>query len=65
MLHGLTLASGLGRIGVAVAQRLVPFGVSSILYHGRTEKPEAAASIGAGEVGVGAVCFHLADLGAV
>jgi len=37
---------GLGRIGLAVARRLVPFGVSSILYHGRSEKAEAASSIG-------------------
>jgi len=38
---------GLGRIGEAVARRLVPFGVSKILYHGRGEKPEVAASISA------------------
>lgn len=38
---------GLGRIGEAVGRRLLPFGVSSILYYGRTEKPEAASSLGA------------------
>ena len=30
-----------------MARRLVPFGVSKILYHGRGEKPEVAASISA------------------
>ena len=37
----------MGRIGEAVGRRLLPFGVSSILYYGRTEKPEAASSLGA------------------
>ncbi|XP_066923850.1 glyoxylate reductase/hydroxypyruvate reductase-like [Clytia hemisphaerica] len=32
---------GLGRIGSAVARRLVPFGVSKIVYNSRSEKPEA------------------------
>lgn len=32
---------GYGKIGHAVAQRLLPFKVSKILYHSRTEKPEA------------------------
>ncbi|XP_043206122.1 glyoxylate reductase/hydroxypyruvate reductase-like [Amphibalanus amphitrite] len=34
---------GLGRIGQGVAARLRPFNVSTILYTGRTERPEAAA----------------------
>ncbi|XP_068596376.1 glyoxylate reductase/hydroxypyruvate reductase isoform X2 [Brachionichthys hirsutus] len=33
---------GLGRIGFAIAQRLVPFGVKRLLYSGRTAKPQAA-----------------------
>ncbi|KAM9795169.1 glyoxylate reductase/hydroxypyruvate reductase [Neosynchiropus ocellatus] len=33
---------GLGRIGVAIARRLMPFGVKRLLYSGRTAKPEAA-----------------------
>lgn len=37
---------GLGRIGLAVAKRLSPFGVSKFLYYGRTEK-ETAKDIGA------------------
>ncbi|XP_005105201.1 glyoxylate reductase/hydroxypyruvate reductase [Aplysia californica] len=32
---------GLGRIGIAVAQCLKPFGVAQFLYSGRSEKPEA------------------------
>lgn len=32
---------GFGRIGQAVARRLKPFNVSKILYHGRSDKPEA------------------------
>lgn len=38
---------GLGRIGEAVGRRLLTFGVSSILYYGRSEKSEAASSLGA------------------
>lgn len=33
---------GLGRIGLAIAQRLKPFGVRRLLYSGRSEKPQAA-----------------------
>ncbi|KAJ0050214.1 hypothetical protein NL108_014058, partial [Boleophthalmus pectinirostris] len=33
---------GLGRIGMAIAQRLMPFGVKRLLYTGRTAKPNAA-----------------------
>ncbi|XP_053735564.1 glyoxylate reductase/hydroxypyruvate reductase [Synchiropus splendidus] len=33
---------GLGRIGLAIARRLMPFGVKRLLYSGRTAKPEAA-----------------------
>ncbi|XP_034453701.1 glyoxylate reductase/hydroxypyruvate reductase [Hippoglossus hippoglossus] len=33
---------GLGRIGMAVAKRLMPFGVKRLLYSGRTAKPQAA-----------------------
>ncbi|XP_069781951.1 glyoxylate reductase/hydroxypyruvate reductase-like [Narcine bancroftii] len=36
---------GLGRIGLAVAQRLKPFGVKRFLYTGRQPRPEAAAKI--------------------
>ncbi|XP_041485175.1 glyoxylate reductase/hydroxypyruvate reductase-like [Lytechinus variegatus] len=32
---------GLGRIGMAIAQRLKPFGVKRFLYSGNTKKPEA------------------------
>ena len=31
---------GFGRIGQAVAKRLIPFGVSQIVYSGRSKKPE-------------------------
>ncbi|KAM3867274.1 glyoxylate reductase/hydroxypyruvate reductase [Diretmus argenteus] len=33
---------GLGRIGLAIATRLKPFGVKRLLYSGRTAKPHAA-----------------------
>lgn len=33
---------GLGRIGMAIAQRLIPFGVKRLLYTGRTAKGYAA-----------------------
>ncbi|KAM9850247.1 glyoxylate reductase/hydroxypyruvate reductase [Aulostomus maculatus] len=33
---------GLGRIGLAIARRLMPFGVKRLLYSGRTAKAEAA-----------------------
>ncbi|TNM98763.1 hypothetical protein fugu_013327 [Takifugu bimaculatus] len=33
---------GLGRIGMAIARRLLPFGVQRLLYSGRTAKAEAA-----------------------
>ncbi|XP_014886991.1 glyoxylate reductase/hydroxypyruvate reductase [Poecilia latipinna] len=33
---------GLGRIGMAIAQRLLPFGVKRLLYAGRTAKAHAA-----------------------
>lgn len=33
---------GLGRIGLAIARRLKPFGVKRLLYSGRTAKPQAA-----------------------
>uniref|UniRef100_A0A8C9W6J4 Glyoxylate reductase/hydroxypyruvate reductase n=1 Tax=Scleropages formosus TaxID=113540 RepID=A0A8C9W6J4_SCLFO len=32
---------GLGRIGLAIARRLKPFGVKRLLYSGRTSKPQA------------------------
>ena len=31
---------GMGRIGQGVAKRLLPFGVTKVLYSGRTQKPE-------------------------
>lgn len=34
---------GLGRIGMAIAQRLMPFGVKRLLYTGRSAKPDAVA----------------------
>lgn len=37
---------GLGRIGLAVAKRLQPFGVSKFLYSGHTKK-SGAAEVGA------------------
>ncbi|XP_048827801.1 glyoxylate reductase/hydroxypyruvate reductase [Brienomyrus brachyistius] len=33
---------GLGRIGMAIARRVKPFGVRKLLYSGRTAKPQAA-----------------------
>ncbi|KAJ8272417.1 hypothetical protein COCON_G00112760 [Conger conger] len=33
---------GLGRIGLAIARRLKPFGVKRLLYSGRSAKPQAA-----------------------
>ncbi|XP_060702523.1 glyoxylate reductase/hydroxypyruvate reductase-like [Hemiscyllium ocellatum] len=36
---------GLGRIGLAIAQRLKPFGVKKFVYTGRQPRPEAAAQI--------------------
>jgi len=38
---------GLGRIGVATARRLLPFGVSRFVYSSRSHKPEAAAKVNA------------------
>ncbi|XP_065051175.1 glyoxylate reductase/hydroxypyruvate reductase-like isoform X2 [Rhopilema esculentum] len=38
---------GLGRIGHAVAQRLVPFGIKKILYTGRKENESATKDLGA------------------
>lgn len=38
---------GLGRIGVAVGQRLLPFGVSKLIYSGRSPKEDPAAKLGA------------------
>ncbi|KAG9486564.1 hypothetical protein GDO78_006761 [Eleutherodactylus coqui] len=38
---------GLGRIGIAVAQRLKPFGVKKFLYSGRRPRPECAAGVNA------------------
>ncbi|XP_072137952.1 glyoxylate reductase/hydroxypyruvate reductase-like isoform X2 [Mobula birostris] len=47
--HGLAGSTvgivGLGRIGLAIAQRLMPFGVKRFLYTGRQPRPEAAAKI--------------------
>ncbi|XP_062516313.1 glyoxylate reductase/hydroxypyruvate reductase-like [Corticium candelabrum] len=43
---------GLGRIGQAVAERIRPFGVSTILYTGRTAKQEAK------KLGAQFVTFH-------
>eukprot|EP00914_Ancora_sagittata_P028370 GHVO01055941.1.p1 GENE.GHVO01055941.1~~GHVO01055941.1.p1 ORF type:complete len:337 (+),score=38.28 GHVO01055941.1:2-1012(+) len=41
-LHGSTIGIvGLGRIGMATAKRLRPFGIERLLYTGRSEKPEA------------------------
>eukprot|EP00118_Oscarella_pearsei_P006885 m.32225 g.32225 ORF g.32225 m.32225 type:complete len:344 (+) comp31606_c0_seq1:45-1076(+) len=37
---------GLGRIGMGVARRLLPFGVERILYCGRSEKAEAVEVLG-------------------
>ncbi|XP_040217491.1 glyoxylate reductase/hydroxypyruvate reductase [Rana temporaria] len=38
---------GLGRIGLAIAQRLKPFGVKKFLYTGRQPRPECAAEVNA------------------
>ncbi|XP_069623477.1 glyoxylate reductase/hydroxypyruvate reductase [Ranitomeya imitator] len=38
---------GLGRIGMAIAQRLKPFGVKTFLYTGRQPRPERAAGVNA------------------
>ncbi|KAI8100164.1 D-isomer specific 2-hydroxyacid dehydrogenase [Halteromyces radiatus] len=38
---------GLGRIGQAVAKRLKAFGITRILYHGRSQKPQAESELGA------------------
>ncbi|XP_063770726.1 glyoxylate reductase/hydroxypyruvate reductase [Pseudophryne corroboree] len=38
---------GLGRIGLAIAQRLKPFGVTKFLYTGRQPRPECAAVVNA------------------
>ncbi|CAO3586728.1 unnamed protein product [Absidia cylindrospora] len=38
---------GLGRIGKAVAERLKAFGITRILYHGRSRKLQAESDIGA------------------
>ncbi|KAJ8247801.1 hypothetical protein GJAV_G00250680 [Gymnothorax javanicus] len=44
--HGLSGSTvgviGLGRIGLAIARRLKPFGVKRLLYSGRSAKPQAA-----------------------
>ncbi|KAK7575930.1 hypothetical protein V9T40_012216 [Parthenolecanium corni] len=34
---------GLGRIGLSVAKKLVPFNIKRLLYYSRSEKPEGAA----------------------
>ena len=44
---------GLGRVGLAVARRLKPFGVKSILYHNRSARP------GSSEVGAELVPFSV------
>uniref|UniRef100_A0A8C9T244 Glyoxylate reductase/hydroxypyruvate reductase n=1 Tax=Scleropages formosus TaxID=113540 RepID=A0A8C9T244_SCLFO len=36
---------GLGRIGLAIARRLKPFGVKRLLYSGRTSKPQMGTSL--------------------
>ena len=36
---------GLGRIGLAIAQRLRPFGVSDIFYHNRSKNVEAEEKV--------------------
>ncbi|XP_072260633.1 glyoxylate reductase/hydroxypyruvate reductase-like [Pyxicephalus adspersus] len=38
---------GLGRIGLAIAQRLKPFGVKKFLYTGRQPRPESATEVNA------------------
>jgi len=38
---------GLGRIGMAVGKRLIPFGVSKVLYTSRSEKQKEASEINA------------------
>ena len=38
---------GMGRIGMATAQRLKPFGPTHILYSGNSEKPEARNTLSA------------------
>ncbi|XP_068090321.1 glyoxylate reductase/hydroxypyruvate reductase [Hyperolius riggenbachi] len=38
---------GLGRIGLAIAQRLKPFGVKKFLYTGRQPRPESAGQVNA------------------
>ncbi|KAI9319096.1 D-isomer specific 2-hydroxyacid dehydrogenase [Dichotomocladium elegans] len=36
---------GMGRIGMATAQRLIPFGIRRVIYWGRREKPELKSSL--------------------
>ena len=36
---------GLGRIGLAIAQRLRPFGVNDIFYHNRSKNVEAEEKV--------------------
>ena len=38
---------GLGRIGLATAKRLQPFGVSRFVYTSRSQKPDAEKEVGA------------------
>lgn len=35
---------GLGRIGLSVAKKLVPFNIKRLLYYSRSEKPEGTKS---------------------
>ena len=36
---------GLGRIGLAIAKRLIPFGIGKVYYTNRTRNPEAEAEV--------------------
>ena len=40
---------GLGRIGLAIAKRLIPFGIRKVYYTNRTDNKEAEREVGRNE----------------